>query len=382
MNAVTIAARAPAIWREAVAFAWQAWRSTTRRQWAVALLIGFVIALISAPHLFELARKVGWHPLPGMVQLALPFLASVLMFLGWRLADAGSDRWRSRRTRLVYALFGAGAVVTLGGIGLCFQTGIDELWAQLAAAKGKAPPFVPLMLVAEYINILVVAGMAFAVAEVYRQRCETQLAFETTARQQVTLEHRLLESRLAAMQAQVEPRFLFDTLVDIEALYEQDSQRAAENLDRLITYLRAALPRLRESGSTVEAEIELVTAFLSVFTTLHGGRPQLAIRVAENCRASRFYPMLLLPLVQRAVRPPSGVTPGHFAIDIQRGVREIIIVLRIDLAGGCAEDPELARVRERLAGLYGKAASLDCVETDDPSTELTMRIPAYGAAPA
>lgn len=382
MSAVTITPRAPSAWREAAVFAWRAWRGTTRRQWAVALLIGLVIALISAPQLFEVARKVGWHPLPMLVHLVLPLLASLVIFLGWRLADAGDDGWRSRRTRLVYALLGAGAIATVGAVWLWFQAGAGELWAQLSAEKGKAPPLVPLMLLAEYINILVVGGMAFAVAEVFRQRCETQLAFETAVRQQATLERRLLESRLAAMQAQVEPRFLFDTLVDIEALYARDARRAAANLDRLIAYLRAALPRLRDAGSTVEAEIELVEAYLSVFTSLHGGRPQLTLRIAENCRASRFYPMLLLPLVQRAVRPPSGETPGQLALDIHRGVREIIIVLRIDRAGGCADDPELARVRERLAGLYGRAASLDCVETDGPATALTMRIPAFGAVPA
>ena len=182
------------------------------------------------------------------------------------------------------------------------------------------------------------------------------------------------------MQAQVEPRFLFDTLVDIEALYERDPQRAAANLDRLITYLRAALPRLRETGSTVEAELELVQAYLEVVTAVHGGRPVLTATLADECRASRFYPMLLLPLIQRAVRHPSGVLPERISIDVRREPGQTVIALRIALPGGCADDPELARVRERLAGLYGGAAKLECVEADGRSTELTLRIPAAGAA--
>jgi hypothetical protein len=380
MNAVTLPTRSASAWHEAATFVWRAWAGTTRRQWGWVLVIGCVISLVVMPHRFETIQKVGWHPLPAITEMMLPMLATVPMFLGWVLADAGSDAWRSRRTRLLYALLGAGAVATVLTVGLWFQSGADDLWARLAAEKGKAPKAGWLMLAADYINILVVGGMAYAVAEVFHQRCRTQLAFEASSRQQVTLEQQLLESRLAAMQAKVEPRFLFDTLVDIEALYQRDAHRAAENLDRLIAYLRAALPRLRDSGSSIEAEIELVRAYLAVVTSLHDGKPGLSIRVAENCRAGRFYPMLLLPLVQRAVRNPAGDIPEHIAIDIQRGVREIIVGLRIDRSGGCADDPELARVRERLEGLYGKAASLDCVELDGQATALTMRIPAQGAA--
>ena len=213
-----------------------------------------------------------------------------------------------------------------------------------------------------------------------QRRGRTQREFEAAQRRRGTLEHQVLESRLAAMQAQVEPRFLFDTLVDIEALYARDPQRAAANLDRLITYLRAALPRLRETGSTVEAELELVRAYLEVVTAVHGGLPTLTVTLADDCRMCRFYPMLLLPLIQRAVRHPSGALPDGISIDVRRESARIVVVLRIGLAGGCADDPELARVRERLAGLYGNAATLECVEAGDRSTELTLRIPAVGAA--
>ena len=87
-------------------------------------------------------------------------------------------------------------------------------------------------------------------------------------------------------------------------------RRGAQDLDRLITYLRVALPRLREAGSTIEAEIELVKAYLAVVTSLHGGRPALYVTLPDDCRDARFYPMLLLPLVQRAVRQPSGEPAG------------------------------------------------------------------------
>jgi hypothetical protein len=375
MNAVTLPLPSPAAWRRAITFTWRTWRATTRRAWVITLLIGFVISLIMLPQVFDLSREVGWQPLPMAALVVGPFAISIVMFLGWKLADAGDDTQRSRRTRLIVALLAAGAVACLLNHAIWHQLGAADLWAELAHAKGKAEKSVWLSLLANYVNVITVAGMIFAVCEVAWRRQQTQRAVEALARKQVSLEHQLLESRLAAMQAQVEPRFLFDTLVDIEALYQKDAARAAEDLDRLIAYLRAALPRLREAGSTVAAELELVRSYLAVVTSLRGGRPQLAATAADDCGDCRFYPMLLLPLIQRAVRQPSGQLPDRIAIDVRRQAQQVVIDLRIGLAGGCAEDQELARVRERLAGLYGGRASLACAEVDD-ATMLTLRIPA------
>jgi len=381
MNAITLPTHRGSAWRDAAAFAWRSWTSTSRRQWLAVLALGVVITLITLPHRLDLLQKFASHPLPILVDLTLPLLSSVVMFLGWVLAWAGSDAWRPRRTRLVYALFGASAVATLLGVSIWHQLGPAELWVELAAAKGKTFQAGWLVYVAEYINMLIISGLIYAVAEVVCLRVETQRAFEATVRQRSSLEHQVLQSRLAAMQAQVEPRFLFDTLVDIEAHYQRDPPAAAANLDRLICYLRAALPRLREPGTSIDAELDLVRAYLDIVTSLHGGRPQLQINLEPACRGSRFYPMLLLPLVQRAARHPSGFLPETIAIAVRRDGAEVIIALTVAAAGGCADDPELARVRERLAGLYGTAARLDCVETGG-ATEMTLRIPAKDTAAA
>ena len=58
------------------------------------------------------------------------------------------------------------------------------------------------------------------------------------------MEKRLLESRLAAMQAQVEPGFLRQTLEGVERMYETDARTADRMLQDLITYLRAAIPKM------------------------------------------------------------------------------------------------------------------------------------------
>ena len=68
--------------------------------------------------------------------------------------------------------------------------------------------------------------------------------------------------------------------------------------------------------------------------------------------------------------------PESIRIGVQKVGHEVAIVTRIACAGGCAEDFELARVRERLCGLYGERAALDCTELDPDTTQFTLRVPA------
>jgi LytS/YehU family sensor histidine kinase len=276
--------------------------------------------------------------------------------------------------RLLWAVIISATLSAAIVVPIMYWMKIHDIWWNLMGKTKPIPPM-SLALVGNIVHFAVYCVLFIAVAEVLKRRALTSSAIHASQREQAEIAREVLESRLAAMQAQVEPQFLFNSLVDIESLYRKDAQRAADDLDRLITYLRVALPRLREPGSTIEAEIELVQAYLAVVTSLHGGRPSLTVTLGDDCRSARFYPMLLLPLVQRAVRQPAGGLPDSIRIGVQRAGDDIAIVTRIAGAGGCTEDFELARVRERLQGLYGTRASLDCAELDPSTTQFIMRIP-------
>ena len=79
------------------------------------------------------------------------------------------------------------------------------------------------------------------------------------------------------------------------------------------------------------------------------------------------------------VRHPAGHMPESIKIGISRIGSQVAIVLRFALPDHCDDDPELVRVRERLAGLFGAAASLDCEQIGE-ITQLTMRVPAADSA--
>ena len=66
----------------------------------------------------------------------------------------------------------------------------------------------------------------------------------------------ITEAKLQALQAQVEPHFLYNTLANVQALTEVDPAAANAMVGNLIQYLRASLPKMRENASTVEQEVE------------------------------------------------------------------------------------------------------------------------------
>jgi len=373
MSVVLTDQRSPAL--VTVAAWWSAWSRMGWPHLVAVLMATLLMTVVDASIWVEKLHK------PGVAQvLAFGFFGSMLLFsttmLAWVAATYDAPAGGAARTwRLLWAIVASAALTAAITVPMFAAIGLQELaWALMDSKKKELPPMW-LALIGHATVYSTLSFLFVAVAEVLHRRSATTIALQATQRAQATIAREVLESRLAAMQAQVEPQFLFDSLVDIETLYRQDAHRAAGDLDRLITYLRVALPRLREPGSTIEAEIELVQAYLAVVTSLHGGRPTLSITLPDDCRCARFYPMLLLPLLQRAVRQPSGHLPDSIKIGISRIGSQIAIVLRFALPDHCDDDPELVRVRERLAGLFGVAASLDG-EWIGEITQITMRVPA------
>ena len=145
------------------------------------------------------------------------------------------------------------------------------------------------------------------------------VALRTSELARERTQQRLLESRLQVLEAQVEPRFLFDALSRVQRLYEDDPHRADLALDDLINYLRAALPQQRERASTLGREFNLVEAYLRIASTAsHTIR-----RPHPDVQASYAPPMILLPIVQLALGAAQSIamhveeTPGRVAVQVE-----------------------------------------------------------------
>jgi len=116
-------------------------------------------------------------------------------------------------------------------------------------------------------------------------------------------ERRVVEARLAALQDQVGPEFVLATLATLERLYTMNLETADRILDSLIRFLRLAIPRLRDTSSTIGQEIELVQACLDVLDCQPDVSLVMTSDVTAATRAIEVPPGLIVSLVQRFVGP-------------------------------------------------------------------------------
>jgi hypothetical protein len=196
--------------------------------------------------------------------------------------------------------------------------------------------------------------------------------------QRADAQRRTLESRLQALQARVEPQFLFNTLAQVRALYESDPAKGSQMLGDLIVYLRAALPQLRDSASTLEQELKLVGAYLSIMQVHRGERLAFAIDAPPTVLAARMQPMILLPLIDL-------VLVGELAVPAEKAIRLAARRedgrLRVELSGaggpiiGADSGSLLRDIRERLHALYGDRGSLALESSGNPGMGMVLDIP-------
>jgi hypothetical protein len=194
------------------------------------------------------------------------------------------------------------------------------------------------------------------------------------------------EAKLQALQAQVEPHFLYNTLASVQALTEVDPARANTLTGHLIMYLRNALPKMRESISTVEQEIELVRAYLNILQMRMGDRLTFEIDVPPELMNAAVPPLMLPTLVENAIK--HGLEPQREGgkVTIKAEERDGIIRLSVaDTGKGFAETlgngVGLENIRERLAGIYGGKARLTLEANEPRGVVSAIEVPRDGARP-
>jgi hypothetical protein len=197
--------------------------------------------------------------------------------------------------------------------------------------------------------------------------------------QRADVQRRTLESRLQALQARIEPQFLFNTLEQVRALYESDPAKGGQMLGDLIVYLRAALPHLRDSTSTLERELKLVGAYLNIIQVRLGGRLAFDIDVPQSAHSARMPPMILLPLLDQALSGGSSSFRARSTIRI--AAHTSASKLRVEIAGSGGafttggSTADLGNIQTRLHALYGDAGSLAFGSADGDSSQAVIEIP-------
>jgi LytS/YehU family sensor histidine kinase len=208
------------------------------------------------------------------------------------------------------------------------------------------------------------------------------LTFELTRSE---YERNALDARLRLLQAQVAPHFLFNTLANVRELVSTGSPRAAPVLESLIAYLRATVPRLNQSASTLGQELELVQAYLEVMHMRMPDRLQFSVEADDDARALVCPPMTLLTLVENAMR--HGIDPAEAGgrIDVRVAVadgrgRAVVNDTGMGLAHGSEGlGTGLANLRERLQLAFDGDAHVTLSEIQPHGVRAEIDFPARKA---
>ncbi len=192
------------------------------------------------------------------------------------------------------------------------------------------------------------------------------------------------ESRLRLLEAQLEPHMFFNTLANLHVLIGLDPPRAQAMLDQLISFLRATLSGSRATEHPLRAEFSRTRDYLSLMQVRMEDRLQTHFELPDALADIPVPPLLLQPLVENSIKhglEPS-VTGGR--IDVRAAQEGTTLVLTVrDTGVGLRNGVEkaasfgLQQVRERLATLHGRAASLSLNAADDAAggTLAVIRMP-------
>jgi sensor histidine kinase YesM len=214
------------------------------------------------------------------------------------------------------------------------------------------------------------------------------------------LKRQLVEARMATMQAQVEPHFLFNTLASIDHLIETDPPRASLMQKSLIALLRATLPTLREqSPNTVRylgQELSVIRPYLDIQKMRMEDRLQIQWDIPEGLHSAEMPNMMVLSLVENAFK--HGLEPkaegGTLVLRAEVSHGKLVVTVKDSGVGYFPADQNaqaestqggfgLKNIRDRLALIYGDQASLSirALEPYEGSGTLAILTMPYKSAP-
>jgi sensor histidine kinase YesM len=206
------------------------------------------------------------------------------------------------------------------------------------------------------------------------------------------LERTALEAHLEALQAQIEPHFLFNTLASIDQLILTDPPRASRMQQSLIRYLRAAMPQMRASGSagrpTLGQQVDLSRSYLEIMAVRMEDRLQPVMSVPEGLKSAVFPSMMLQTLVENAIRHGLEPKAEGGRLEIRAEIADGQLCVQVcDTGMGFAPNSKggvgLANIRERLKVMYKERAELVISVPAEGGTCATIKVPyeAVAAAP-
>ena len=319
------------------------------------------------------ARFLGWAALATylFISTCIGFVIHVLYWVGDRSGLEAFARRTGFAAKVVY--FGAMPMlgVGIGMVGASFALGLP-----LASWVTKPGTLFSITLISLLISLVM------SVIFFWRERAahaEAAIALERARGEGI--ERQAALAHLRALQAQIEPHFLFNTLANVTSLIDPDPATAKRMLESFIRFLRASLAATRREQTTLAEEGDLIRAYLDILQVRMGGRLRYKVAIPDELGAVAIAPMLLQPLVENAIR--HGLEPKVDGGEVTFGARregDDVVVEVADTGVGFGAITQggvgLENLRARLRLLYPGRGSLSIQDNKPSGARVRVTVPA------
>lgn len=266
------------------------------------------------------------------------------------------------------ALFSAAYMVLRAGLGQ-----VQGYWTGRPTSFAEA--FAPLLVKTWHLNLLIYWVILAVV-----HAMENARKYQERARRTVELERGLVEARLQALQMQLNPHFLFNTLHSISTLMHRDVELADRMIARLGDLLRYSLDNSDTQEVSLDRELEALELYLDIEQTRFGPRLATEFAIANETREAMVPNLILQPIVENAIR--HGIEPTGRAglIEIESRKEGTLLVLEIrdngtGLKPGAREGVGMSNTRARMKALYGEDASVFAGTNPSGGCLVRLRLP-------
>ena len=197
------------------------------------------------------------------------------------------------------------------------------------------------------------------------------------------LEGALARAQLRALQAQLQPHFLFNTLNTIASLIPEEPAAAEELVESLGELLRAALRDGGRDEITLRQEIDLLDQYLAIQARRFHDRLRIERIFAPDLGDAMVPPLILQPLVENAIRHGVAAREGRGTVRVrtERSGESLLLAVEDDgpgfepIGGGASEGVGLANTRARLEQLYGAKGALETGNLPGGGAYVGVRLP-------
>jgi two-component system LytT family sensor kinase len=212
-----------------------------------------------------------------------------------------------------------------------------------------------------------------------KERLAAQLALEKSE-----LESSLRQAELETLRMRLNPHFLFNCLQNISTLSQKDPRTAAQMMTRLGDILRVALKRDSAAETTLEEELALTQAYVSIEKMRFQDRLSVLIDVAEGTERALVPTFLLQPLVENAIKHGLQNQQKIGLIWIRSLHQSNTLILTVSDNGSGISTERLAELElgiglgstcERLARMYQERQEFSIQRLPEGGTEVRIVLP-------